>query len=215
MFLKLDEKHLEEYRKNDYLLPIIKEQADNIPLRVAICRQYRNMVKLRWKRALFHYFYGDIKNKKILDIAGGYCGVPSLINDNDYTLLDRCDFFDKLDIKGKIVVSTYENFDPTEKYDIITCCDLFLTDNRKLWTFIDKFLPHCGELRICLTFRYFAYEKDIEKFNGWTLNELNELFHHYCIEQGRNLEFNNMTYEKIKELSGWRNIYIISLKGGE
>lgn len=84
-----------------------------------------------------------------------------------------------------------------------------ITNFRDIWWLLDRFLPLCSELRLSLTFRF----NKKPEFAGWTIPDLNSIFHKYCIQQGRNKNWKPMFYGVEPCLSNNRNVYLISLKG--
>jgi len=200
MFIRVDNQYVDEYMKNDYLLPIMNEQVKTVPKEMLVTRTHQIMTMLKhcWKRAMFDTIYVGLKNKKILDIGGAYCGYLPLIEYNDYTLIEPDKEFKYLKQFGaKVFSGKWEDFKIQESYDYITCCDVFLTNARKLDVFLEKFLPHCKELRFTLTIRNLPKDR-------WSVNSLNKLLGKYGIED-------KIFYKDIG-LPGNRNVYIISIK---
>jgi hypothetical protein len=212
MFIKVDTDYLNKYAENDYLLPIITGEMKWVTERISKSREYQNMINHQWKRAMFDSLYGDIVGEKVLDLAGSYCGVPNLIINNNYTLVDQDKIlFDLENISFKNISffnQRFQDFVPVEKYDVVIACDLFLS-NSVFADFPDKFLPFCKEIRFSLTYRFFRQDK----YAGYSLTDINDWLYKYCIEQKRNLEYVPISYEVQKELPNKRNVYLISLKG--
>lgn len=204
MFKKVDQKYLEEYAKNDYLFDTMKVQYDLTPkeMKKTGSHQVPNMIKYKWKRALFHTLYGDLLNKKILDVAGAYCCWPQLFWINDYTLLEKEKVFGKLDEEFDIdvFISDWKDFEPKEEYDVVVCCDAFVTNTYDIGGFLEKYLPVCKELRMTVSFH------SEQGARGWTVEKVNDILQEYGVKQ-------KMIYEKVDFLPGGRNIYIIFLKG--
>lgn len=207
MFLRLDKDNIEEYLMNDYLLSFVQSPQTGIDNQILQTREYWNMIKHPWKRMVFDCFYKDIFGKKILDVAGAYCGVKPLIESPNYTLLECKNLYSLL--PTRVIVTDVREYESLEVFDYVVCSDLLITNFHNVKLILDKFLPICRELRISLTFRYLK----TKEFNKWTLDDLNSLMHEYCITQERNMEFVPMEYHKDDCLPDNRNVYLISLKG--
>jgi len=109
------------------------------------------------KRAIYEIIYGDLisgENKKILDVGGGFCSISNiLIAKNDYHLLDIMAHDDTQTLSNDFWInSDWNSYKPIKKYDIIVANDLFPNVDQRLEEFLDKFLPHCNEIRLSLTF---------------------------------------------------------------
>lgn len=206
MFIEVDKEFIRRYseEKGDYLLPIILDSKTKISEKMAKTREFNNMIIHKWKRAIFDILYMDLKKKKILDIGGAYCGVPSIIENNDYTLLEPRKYFKMSGIK--FINDVWGNHKIDEKYDYVICSDLFLSNSNHLKEFLDKYLPVCKELRFTLTYRF----KSTDVYSGWTMNMINNLLFDYY---GRNLDIKKIYYKENSYLPNARNVYIISLKG--
>lgn len=196
-----------EYAKDDYLLPLILDSKKYINDSVLQTREYRNMIRYVWKRAMFHHIFGDVMSKKILDLGGGYCGVRKLIENPNYTLLERREVFGAL--PTKTVIGQIEHYLSDEEFDVVVCSDLLVSNFRDIKYLFDKFLPLCREFRFSLTFRF----RHAQQYAGWTIDSMNTLLHDYCINQKRNTEFFPVEYISEYGLSNERNVYLISLKG--
>lgn len=206
MFKRVDKQFLDEYAKDDYLLPIMQEEAKMLPdtIRRTPLHQAQTMIAHQWKRAIFHEMYHDLKEKRVLDIGGAYACYPPLVWENDYTLVEvDPEFFQLIgEYDAKVFIGGWEHFKP-EQYDVVAACDVFLTNGRKIDEFLAKYLPVCKELRMTLTFR------NIPK-DGWTIEGLNTFFMPYA---GRIDGFGKFEYKEPDLLPGNRNVYIIYLKG--
>lgn len=109
------------------------------------------------KRSIYEIIYGDLISKggkKILDVGGGFCSISNiLIKKNDYQLLDIMAHDDTELLKDAFWInSDWNSHMPKEKYDVIIANDLFPNVDQRLEEFLDKYLPHCDEMRLSLTF---------------------------------------------------------------
>ena len=78
---------LENYLKDDWILREIKKYPED-----DIFMSQKWLFDIPAKRMIYADVYGDLlktKGKKILDIAGGFCGFSrKLLTNHDYTLVD-------------------------------------------------------------------------------------------------------------------------------
>jgi len=131
---------LDHYK--DSLLEMLKEnevESDS----------HKWLVESKPKRMIYTVMYGDLLGgrppQKILDVGGGYTGLTkTLIEKNEYHLLD-------IDQSIICINQDWYYFTPV-KYDIIIANDLFPNTDQRLSLFIEKFIPHCKEMRLSLTY---------------------------------------------------------------
>lgn len=151
-------KDLDEYLKNDYILEKLKSY-----------KEFDDFTSQQWlldmpaKRMIYHDIYGDLlakKNKKILDVGGGFCGLSKILMENHkYTLVDTMvhDDHDKIratESQGDPFwanIDWYE-FEPTGEYDYIIANDLFPNVDQRLNLFIKKFKPFAKKMIMTLTY---------------------------------------------------------------
>jgi len=110
------------------------------------------------KRYVFDLVYGDlldghVKNRNILDIGAGMNGAMQRIAENNtYCVVDimQQPAFGNV----RYLQSAWEvlNGQGTVDWDIVICNDLFPNVDQRLLMFLDKFLPHCREIRMSLTY---------------------------------------------------------------
>lgn len=146
MITPYTKKDLEEYLKNDWVLEEIKKHPkDNI------------FVSQKWlfgipaKRMIYADVYKELlntKGRKVLDIAGGFCGLSrKLIENHDYTLVDTMTAGNGQMIK-EIEKETGRNFwkntdwdeyEPENYFDIIVANDIFPNVDQRFGKFLRKF----------------------------------------------------------------------------
>jgi hypothetical protein len=97
--LKLTKDVIDKYLEDDYLLREINNSKENLPVEIVKTREFGNMIKHPWKRAMFDLLYGDLKGKKVLDIGGAFAGSSKFISENNYTLVDPKEAFSRINLK--------------------------------------------------------------------------------------------------------------------
>lgn len=119
------------------------------------------------KRMIFPFLYEEIiktkqkDNFKVIDIGGGYSVFTKYFIQNcKYTLLDfmahgEQEYVNALEKEtGNKFFYQQDWYDFTieHDYDLVIANDIFPDVDQRLEIFLDKFLPHCKELRILLTY---------------------------------------------------------------
>jgi hypothetical protein len=158
-----DAVQLERYKQDDRILRALEEacQAGD-----EVFSSHRWLVESLPKRMIYWRMYGDLLegakgSQRILDVGGGYCALTRrLLKQHAYTLLDTLDNDDPGSLRA-IEQSMGKRFWEQEdwsdcktaaRYDVVLANDLFPNVDQRLASFIDTFLPRCGEMRISLTY---------------------------------------------------------------
>ncbi|HEX9741734.1 MAG TPA: hypothetical protein VGA17_02990 [Nitrospiraceae bacterium] len=154
---------LEQYGLSDHTLRLLEEarQAGDEAF-----SSHRWLSESLPKRMIYWRMYGDLlggtqESRRILDVGGGYCSLTRLLlKRHAYTLLDTIDN-DDTDALRAIERSAGKRFweqedwsdhKTTSGYDVVLANDLFPNVDQRLESFIETFLPRCGEMRILLTY---------------------------------------------------------------
>ncbi len=131
---------------------------------------YESLTCQRWlrdtpaKRYIYQELYGDLLNasapQRILDVGGGLTGMtPALAKKHDYTLVELL-AHDNEQLAHAMMQDAGRDFiymaDWYEmqmgRYDVVIANDLFPNVDQRLALFLDKILPHAGEVRLSLTY---------------------------------------------------------------
>lgn len=156
-----NENNLKDYLKNDWILDLLKNEEDEWSKSF---RSHIWLTEMDNKRMIYGSIYGDLlqnkDNKKILDVGGGFSSLTNvLIRNHNYVLLD---FFahDKQDALEHLKRQHRKEFlkeaewseEVVNDYDIVIANDIFPDVDQRLELFIERYLPHCKELRLLLTY---------------------------------------------------------------
>ena len=155
-------KDLDKYLKNDWVF----KKLENYP-KDKTFTSHKWLLDIPAKRLIYEDVYGELfqsKNKKIIDIGGGFCGLSrELVKNHRYTLVDILTHENHGRIKkiesevGKFWVdSDWSDFKLKGKYDIIIANDIFPNVDQRLEKFIKKFKPHTKKIVLTLT----CYEEE-------------------------------------------------------
>jgi hypothetical protein len=115
------------------------------------------------KRLIFQELYGDLlvegPRRRVLDVGGGFTSLTrELLTRHDYCLLD----FMAHDDHGALAAveaelgrfwqaSDWIDLHSVGTWDVVIANDLFPNVDQRLATFVERFLPHCAEMRLSLT----------------------------------------------------------------
>ncbi|KAA3646367.1 MAG: class I SAM-dependent methyltransferase [Chloroflexi bacterium] len=154
---------LETYRQNDVVLQLLNTTSET---------DDANFTSQQWlresfpKRMIYSYLYGDLLNqatqpRKVLDVGGGYTALTRLLaQKHDYLLLDILAHDNNTELLQ--VETAFDNrfwsntdwyeFNPQSGYDLVIANDIFPNVDQRLEIFLDRYLPHCHELRLTLTY---------------------------------------------------------------
>lgn len=150
-------KDLDQYLKNDFILEKLREYPqDNI------FKSQKWLLDIPAKRMIYADVYGDLlktKGKKILDIAGGFCGLTrELVKNHNYTLVDVMTYGENSELInvekeiGKFWFnSDWSDFNFDDDYDVIIANDIFPNVDQRLEKFIKKAEGKSNETVITLT----------------------------------------------------------------
>lgn len=167
-------KDVEEYSKDDMILSLLQEKGSS---------PYINCTTSKWlfesiqKRMIYWYTYKDLlitaSDKKVLDVGSGLSPITTLLFDNcDYTFLETYDHDQGL-AKAQTHFSDFSmdwyDYKP-KNFDVIIANDLFPNVDQRLYAFLKKYLKHCKEMRLVLT-----YYPDSNKFYRVKRLDANEL----------------------------------------
>lgn len=152
-------KDVEMYMENDW---IAKMLHDNTSVDEKLIRTDSWLVEMENKRMIYADVYGDLLTKgnyKVLDVGGGYTSLTKVLaQKNNYTLMDFLAHGGSEYIKThkelnlNWIGEDWNGVNLTEDYDIIVANDIFPDVDQRLELFLDKFLPHCKELRLIVTY---------------------------------------------------------------
>ena len=125
---------------------------------------HRWLLESEPKRLAFEILYGDLlasKGRRILDVGGGYTAASRVLwRHHDYYVL----YFMAHDSRQAVLAEQqaagrsfwidedWLEFAPAKPYDLIVANDIFPNVDQRLVPFLSRYLPHCGELRLLLTF---------------------------------------------------------------
>lgn len=148
---------LDEYLKNDVILEDLRRYSGD-----ADFSSHKWLEKIPAKRMIYHDVYGELfgtRNKRVLDIGGGFWGKSrELIQNHDYTLVDIMtrDSHEKLrSIErelGKFWDSgDWYDFNIDGEYDYIVANDIFPNVDQRLGKFLQKFRPYARKMILTLT----------------------------------------------------------------
>lgn len=130
---------------------------------------YDNFSSQNWleksveKRMIYWNIYGDLFSRRdlnILDIGGGLCNFSrALLRRHNYELVDIM-AHDSQAIKNINTENSMEflksidwnDYEINKTYDIIIANDLFPNVDQRLEMFINKYINHCKEIRLSLTY---------------------------------------------------------------
>lgn len=161
--LLFDQARLEEYKDRDATLQLLKSNTQT---------EDANFASQCWlleslpKRMIYAYMYGDllrngVSSHRVLDVGGGYTALTRhLVRLHDYTLLDIMAHDSAADLR-RIETSInrrfwesadWNEFNVPDSYDLVIANDIFPNVDQRVSSFIDRFLPHCHELRLSLTY---------------------------------------------------------------
>lgn len=152
------QKDLDEYLKDDWVLKELQKYPQD-----DVFASQKWMKDIPAKRMIYADVYGNIlktKGKKILDIAGGFCGLSrELIKNHDYTLVDimTAGNGDKIKkIEKEIGYNFWKNTDWDEYesetfFDVIIANDIFPNVDQRLGKFLRKFRGKAKRIILILT----------------------------------------------------------------
>ena len=116
------------------------------------------------KRYIYSELYKNLGSQysgRVLDVGGGLTAFSvHYARHFRYELVDlmhhddrkQVEVITKLMPKSAVNVTDWEDYNPSEKYDIIISNDLFPNVDQRLADFIKKFMPVSREIRLSLTF---------------------------------------------------------------
>ena len=115
------------------------------------------------KRMIYNHVYGDLlesDGQKILDVGGGFCSLThQMLGHHEYSVLDimahdDTELLEKINLeqqRAAWIGADWNKFQISQNYDIIIANDLFPNVDQRLEMFLEKYLPHCQEMRLSLT----------------------------------------------------------------
>lgn len=172
----IDKRLLNTYMEHDSLMDVLKEKAQGDDEKFTL---HKELMESQAKRMLYFYMYGgfSISHRKssILDVGGGYCSYTrELLETSDYKLLDGMPHDDYFMMESNVksigkdfwIDSDWGEYIPEGEYDLIIVNDLFPNIDQRLGGFLRKYLPHCRELRMSLTFYNTPKWYEVKKLVG-------------------------------------------------
>lgn len=223
--------HLSDYLKDDWILKTLIQYETDYDLQF---RPHNWLKEINVKRMIYADLYGDFlkntENMKVLDVGGGYSSLTKLLLKNcDYFLLD---FFahdskiNMMELQTSLKKSFWINQDwheaPLDNYDVIIANDIFPDVDQRLELFIEKYIPHCREMRLLLTFynnsKWYLTKRvddtELLTFLSWdgeiTALKLNKYFSRSNISQQ---ELEQMKTTTTSLFQNGRQICSVTLKG--
>jgi len=149
------------YLREDTIAFLLDQYTDGFDDKLACQRWLRETPA---KRLIYQELYGDLlKNtgRRVLDVGGGLTSLTRILaRQHRYELIEMMAHDNagavtrlKASVDRLIVhISDWYEFQPMGAYDIVAANDLFPNVDQRLDLFIEKFIPHCHELRLSLTF---------------------------------------------------------------
>lgn len=148
---------LDVYLKRDWVLEELKKYPNDEHF-----TSHRWLMEMPAKRMIYADVYGGLfkeKDKRILDVGGGFCGLSRVLKDShNYTLVDIMAHDDHEKIRaiesegGTFWVNDdWAEFEPDGEYDYVIANDLFPNVDQRLAEFIKKFNPVAEKIIIILT----------------------------------------------------------------
>lgn len=155
------------------------------------------------KQEIFEILYQFKGGESVLDVG---CGVPLP------PILDNIHY---LGIDLKMGVDWYDY--PPGEYDIIIANDIFPNVDQRLELFLQKYLPHCKEMRLSLTYfdepKWYRAQRvdgdEVLTILQWNENQINKLLAFYDVFEKR--LFKREKYQG--EFSNNRRVVLIWMKG--
>ena len=167
------------------------------------------------KRMIYFNMYGDLlfskKQNRVLDVGGGYSNLTErLIDRHNYTLIDI-----DPDIPVGIKADWLE-YSITNDYDIIIANDIFPNVDQRLYIFISKFIPHCKEMRLSLTWFDFPKFYKTKRVDGdeilymlaWDTTSMNSFLETVSID------IDDYCLDEVSIFPNGRRVCMVTIKGG-
>ena len=217
---------LNEYMKNDWIYKLLLDNTQDNKTRYD-----EWLFEIEAKRLIYADIYGDIlmqscENKKVLDVGGGISAMTPLLAANcNYTLVDFLAHGGK-EMNG--LTMNWKNmdwydFEIQDVYDIVIANDIFPDVDQRLEMFIDKFLPHCNELRLVMTYyntaKFYLTKRcddpELMTFLSWDgeITALKMMKYLSCAINTTKEELASMKYEKNSIYRNGRQVSYIALRG--
>lgn len=185
------------------------------------------------KRCIYEHLYGDLLGnmlaQRVLDVGGGLTSLTRVLAQrHDYCLAEILSHDTRADatrIAGEagrqfLVEGDWHSL-PNANWDIVIANDLFPNVDQRLNCFIAKFLPHCRELRLSLTWydtprHYFVRRLDGDEvfcFLAWDGAQLQSVLDCYanCIED-YSPDFRSSVGASL--YANGRQVVLVTLRGG-
>lgn len=151
---------VKKYLQNDWILAWLEQNEQAYEKEI---RTHQWMMEMENKRAIYAEVYGDIlrgdvePDKTVLDVGGGYNALTKVLARNSrYTLVEFMahggkDGLYKMGGIKWYCGSWYEH-EIEQDYYYVIANDIFPDVDQRMELFLDKYLAHCHELRLVLTF---------------------------------------------------------------
>jgi len=168
------------------------------------------------KRMIYEILYGDLlvgnKDKVVVDVGSGYCSLSSLLTiQHQYYPVD-------FSLSG---IDWY-NFNCPD-CDIVLANDLFPNVDQRLELFLGKFLPHCKEMRLSLTYfnkpKWYTLKRidgdEILTMLAWTGEQVRDVLEGYNsnMTSKQHVNLSCLTQDVPSISPNGRQVAIVSLKG--
>ncbi len=222
---------LERYLENDWILTWLKQNEQEYEKEI---RTHQWMMEMENKRAIYADVYGDIlrgdmgSDKRVLDVGGGYNALTKILMRNSrYTLVDFMAHGGKEGLYKMGGVewycgSWYEH-EVDRNYDYVIANDIFPDVDQRMELFLDKYLVHCHELRLVLTFynkpKFYETKRmddsEVLTFLSWD-GEITGIKLRKYLDRMINTDENDLSVLAVQDESIFRNgrqVAYVTLKG--
>lgn len=156
----VDEKFVERHASDEALCGILGQEGS-----LAQGRTHKWLQADPAKRAVVSRLYGDLISRRtglrILDVGGGVSMLTQRLSQrHEFVLVDLLAHDDgsvATAVRATLGDSGFHQSDwwsytPPAPFDVVIANDLFPNVDQRLTEFLEKFIPHCVELRISLTY---------------------------------------------------------------
>lgn len=206
----VSQKMLENWVKNQdgRFLHLLQNQAEEDDKKFV---SHRWLIESTPKRMIYDIMYEDLlscdENKSVLDIGSGYCSLSKLLaSRHQYEPVD-------LQENG----TDWYNFVIAKQYDLVIANDLFPNVDQRLELFLGKFLPHCKEMRLSLTYfnkpKWYTLKRadgdEVLTMLAWTGDQVRDVLQEY-----HNCTIMPSTFWDVPSIfPNGRQVAIVCLKG--
>ncbi len=153
-------KLVNRYLSNDFINVLLDKHNRKLDEQL-VCQKW--LRESAAKRYIYSELYEGLLDRKsgsrVLDVGGGLTSLTRLLNKNCYYKLIDILAHDDMEIfrgpNAETDVSFIHEDDwyevETKNFDLVIANDLFPNVDQRLDLFLKKYLPVCGQIRLCLT----------------------------------------------------------------